>query len=84
MKATWVEPFPWLRLNIKTSRPKDCSGKVRSNPICFGFGGVWENHPTRAWHEELGWQSSAGMACQCNEADGMDQPDVSQVIVDRE
>jgi hypothetical protein len=25
-------------------------------PICFGIGWVCENHPNRAWHDELGCQ----------------------------
>lgn len=27
-------------------------------PICFGIGFVCENHPDRAWSEELGCQSA--------------------------
>jgi len=23
-------------------------------PVCFGIGWVCENHPDRAWHDELG------------------------------
>ena len=33
---------------------KDC-------PIGFGIGWVCENHPDRAWHEELGCMCGAGM-----------------------
>jgi hypothetical protein len=50
---------------------KDC-------PVCFGIGWVCENHPGRAWSDELGCQCGAGMPCKCNSGDGL--PDISEVI----
>jgi hypothetical protein len=35
---------------------KDCS-------ICFGIGWVCENHPDKAWHEELGVAFAARQCC---------------------
>jgi hypothetical protein len=35
-------------------------------PIYLGIGWVCENHPDRAWLEELGCMCGAGMPCQCN------------------
>jgi|KBSSwiStaDraftv2_1062776.scaffolds.fasta_scaffold14271_15 hypothetical protein len=29
--------------------------------VCLGIGWVWENHPHRAWAEDLGCQCGAGM-----------------------
>lgn len=54
---------------------KDC-------PVCFGIGWVCENHPNRAWHEELGCMCGAGMPCECNRMaePGIDEPDISEVI----
>jgi hypothetical protein len=55
----------------------------KSNPMkndctkCLGIGWVCENHPDRAWSDELGCQCGAGMPCECNRAE---EPDVSQVI----
>jgi hypothetical protein len=49
-------------------------------PICFGLGRVCENHPKRACSEELGCQCGAGMPCECVSADGLDDPDISQVL----
>jgi hypothetical protein len=49
-------------------------------PICFGIGWVCENHPDRAWDDELGCTCGAGQPCQCNETDRIDEPDISQVI----
>lgn len=51
-----------------------------SRPVCFGLGWVCENHPKRAWSDELGCQCGAGMPCECVSADGLDEPDVSQVF----
>jgi hypothetical protein len=48
--------------------------------ICFGIGWVCENHPKRAWTEKLGCQCGAGMPCACVRADGLEEPDFSQVI----
>jgi hypothetical protein len=53
----------------------DCS-------ICFGIGWVCENHPNRAWDEEKGCQCGAGMPCDCQRANGLEEPDVSHVITD--
>ena len=52
-------------------------------PICFGIGWVCENHPKHAWSEELGCQCGAGMLCECNRTDGLDEPDVSKVLSTR-
>jgi hypothetical protein len=46
-------------------------------PICFGIGWVCENHPDRAWSDELGCRCGAGMPCKCNRDD---PPDTSQVM----
>jgi hypothetical protein len=43
---------------------------------------VCENHPDKPWDAELGCMCGAGMPCSCNKADGIDEPDVSQVIED--
>jgi hypothetical protein len=51
-------------------------------PICFGIGWVCENHPDRAWDDELGCTCGAGQPCSCNQTDGIDEPDISQVIVE--
>src|ERR1043166_7630446 len=37
---------------------------------CFGVGWVCENHPKRAWSDELGCQCGASMPCECVSADG--------------
>ena len=49
---------------------------------CFGIGWVCENHPKHAWSEELGCQCGAGMLCECNRMDGLDEPDVSKVFAE--
>ena len=49
-------------------------------PICRGIGWVCENHPEKPWDPELGCVCGAGAPCKCNETDGVDEPDVSQVI----
>ena len=36
----------------------------------------------RAWDEELGCVCGAGDPCICNQTDGIDEPDVSQLITD--
>jgi hypothetical protein len=51
-------------------------------PTCFGLGWVCENHPKRAWTEEMGCQCGAGMPCECNRADGLHEPNVSTVFVE--
>ena len=53
-------------------------------PICFGIGFVCENHPDRAWSEELGCQCGAGEPCACNRSldAGIEEPDASRIIED--
>lgn len=55
-------------------------------PVCFGIGFVCENHPNRAWSEELGCQCGAGEPCACNRSDdiyhGLEELDVSHFIPD--
>ena len=51
--------------------------------VCLRIGWVCENHPGRAWTEELGCQCGAGMPCACVRADGFEEPDVSQVLEER-
>jgi hypothetical protein len=43
---------------------------------------VCENHPSKAW-SELGCQCGAGMLCECNRAEGYEEPDTSEVIIRR-
>ena len=50
-------------------------------PICFGIGWVCENHPNRAWDEQKGCQCGAGMPCECVRADGLEEPDISAVLM---
>jgi hypothetical protein len=40
--------------------------------VCLSIGWVCENHPQRAWTDELGCQCGAGMPCECVRADGLD------------
>ena len=47
--------------------------------ICFGNGWTCENHPKRAWSEKLGCQCGAAVPCECVSADGLEEPDTSQV-----
>jgi hypothetical protein len=54
----------------------------RACSICRGVGWVCENHTDKAWDVDLGCVCGAGAPCKCNEADGVDEPDVSQVIVE--
>jgi hypothetical protein len=49
--------------------------------FCFGLGWVCENHPEKAWDDELGCTCGAGMPCHCNDSD---PPDTSRVIFDEE
>jgi hypothetical protein len=49
---------------------------------CKGLGWVCENHPHMAWSDELGCQCGAGMPCECNEAEGYEEPDISQLMVE--
>jgi hypothetical protein len=48
--------------------------------ICFGISWVCENLPQRAWTEVRGCQCGAGMPCGCVHADGLEEPDVRQVL----
>jgi hypothetical protein len=50
-------------------------------PTCFGLGWVCENHPERVWDEEKGCQCGAGMPCECQRANGLEQPDSSKVVL---
>jgi hypothetical protein len=57
-------------------------GKMKPDcPICFGIGWVCENHPDRPWDDELGCTCGAGTPCECNSAEGHEEPDISQVII---
>jgi hypothetical protein len=49
-------------------------------PICRGIGSVCENYPEKPWDPGCG----AGVPRKCNETDGVDEPDVSQVIGEEE
>jgi hypothetical protein len=49
--------------------------------VCFGLGWVCENHSNRAWSDEFGCQCGAGMPCECVRADGLEEPDVSGVMI---
>jgi len=51
-------------------------------PICFGLGWVCENHPDRAWDRDVGCECGAGMPCECQRANGLEQPDTTQIIND--
>jgi hypothetical protein len=50
--------------------------------ICRGIGWVCGNHPDKPWDAEFGSVCGADAPCKCNETDGVDEPDVSQVIVE--
>jgi hypothetical protein len=49
-------------------------------PICLSLGWVCENHTDLAWDEEKGCQCGAGMPCECQRADDIEQPDVDKVL----
>jgi hypothetical protein len=50
-------------------------------PVCLGLGWVCENHPHLPWTDDgRGCQCGAGMPCECNRGDGIDEPDVSGVL----
>jgi hypothetical protein len=44
------------------------------------MGWVCENHPERAWNEKTGCHCGAGMPCECQHANGLEQPDVSKLL----
>ena len=49
-------------------------------PFCHGLGWVCENHPLRAWSEELGGcRCGEGMPCTCNTTE---DPEIRVVIVE--
>lgn len=50
-------------------------------PVLFGIGWVCENHPEKAWDDELDCNCGAGMPCYSNDSD---PPDTSRVIFDEE
>jgi hypothetical protein len=55
--------------------PARFGAAVKPNcPYCFGLGWVCENHP----HE--GCQCGAGMPCECNRAEGHEEPDTSGIM----
>jgi hypothetical protein len=66
----------------RTRQPRQASLIRPNRKICFGIGWVCENHPDRAWDEQLDCLCGAGGPCICNKTDGVDEPDVSQLIVD--
>jgi len=50
-------------------------------PYCGGTGWVCENHSHLAWTTDpTGCQCGAGMPCECQRANGLDQPHTSKVI----
>ena len=63
----------WVLLAALTNGKPQCQ-------ICFGIGWVCENHPKRAWSAELGCQCGAGMPCECQHANGLEEPNTSGVI----
>jgi hypothetical protein len=49
--------------------------------ICLGLGWVCENHRNRIWDLMLGGcECGAGMPCECQRANGLEQPDISRVM----
>jgi hypothetical protein len=48
-------------------------------PICFGIGWVCENHPDRAWDNDIGCECGAGMPCDCNDEE---LPDTSGILAE--
>lgn len=55
------------------------------NPACLiskGVGWVYENHPDKSETLNSGCVCGAGAPCKCNDADGIDAPDVSRLIVE--
>lgn len=41
----------------------------KNSSVCFGMGRICENHPDKAWDEEIGCERGAGMPCVCNSMD---------------
>ena len=88
--TTWVEPKFVAEVEyrditadglLRASSFKGLSKGMNPNcPICRGIGWVCENHSEKPWDPELGCVCGAGAPCKCNETDGVDEPDVSQVI----
>lgn len=50
-------------------------------PKCRGIGWVCENHPEMPWDDAIGCTCGAGTPCPCNSAEGHEEPDTSQVII---
>ena len=42
-------------------------------PVCLGLGWVCENHPDRAWDTDIGCECGAGVPCECQRANGLEQ-----------
>jgi Protein of unknown function (DUF2934) len=74
----WPNKNYVMRINPHHCVPRTiCKKNCR---VCFGIGWVCENHPDRAWHEELGCIVRCRNApCKCNSGEELD---VSQVLVD--
>jgi hypothetical protein len=53
----------------------------RNCPKCLGIGWVCEEHPDKAWHDELGCMCGAGMPCACNR-DGDEVPDEDGTVLE--
>lgn len=51
-------------------------------PICHGLGWVSENHPAKAWDRDKGCECGAGMPCDCQRANGLEQPDVTKIFLE--
>jgi hypothetical protein len=79
----WLNKNYETRINPHHYAPRIVCKMDRNCPVCFGIGWVCENHPDRAWHEELGCMCGAGMPCECNMAEetGIDEPGVSQGMI---
>jgi hypothetical protein len=48
---------------------------------CKGLGWVCENHPHKAWSDELGCHCGAGMLCECTRAESQES-DINRAIVE--
>ena len=49
-------------------------------PVCAGLGWVCENHPNKVWDRDRGCECGAGMPCECQRANGLEQPDTSKIL----